>query len=210
MNMERRTILTVLFLTALVGCSTSTKPDGSIPAQEEPFYYSGGRKVYLGLDSSRVTVSTSLPMPDSALSVLGTIGVGVDSVTTLWKADHYVIWFSRGTSWKEASEAALALRLTRGFDFASNAYISPFGGGLFVLVDEFFVRFEEGTEPRKIDKLNQRMGTHVTSRYGPDSLYAILSYPVNSTATPLEVVAYFYRHPIVANARPWLSVETLR
>jgi hypothetical protein len=190
---------------SISSCGNSTRPDQSfsIPEQPRPFYYGDNGPIYLDLDSTRLTMATSLPMPQTALAALQAIGVAVDSVgQTPVTTGHWTIHLHATTPRSAAERAARSLRMTEGVTFASNAYYYPPYGTLMLVINEMIVRFRAETQTTEIDRLNRLCGTRVVTHDPHDPQRYILSYPERSGVTPLAVASFYAEQPAVQYAEP--------
>lgn len=196
----RRALLPLLAIALAAGCSASIGPRTAIEHQTVPFYYYDGRPIYLRVDPARLTVATTLPMPEAAREVLAAGGIAMDSATHLAVPDHWVIWLAQHTTTAQAVKAAELLRQANGFAFASNAYRTVDGDDGMLLVNTLVVDFTERASAEDIARLAAITGTAVKGRTLTGGfLYA---YPPHSEYTPLEIAAYYYRQPVVEWADP--------
>ncbi len=189
-------------LSAALILSACLDPDDSIPTQAEPFYYASGMPVYLQVKPTRLSIETDqAPLP-LVSSGLGPLGVRVDSITRFYvTANHWLVWLHPGLGIRQAEDAAAALRRTTGIAFASSVYQTRGGGCDITLVNRLVVKFRSDASAQAITALNARLGT----RERPEGSIIgdrRLRYPVGSRNTPLEIAAYYDRHPLVEWADP--------
>lgn len=194
----RLSLLTLLVVGA--GCSSPTEPAVRIARQAEPFYYYLGRPIALRVDSTRLTVATTLPMPRAARDMLAPAGVRVDSAGPMGEPEHWVVWLAPRTSPAQAARAAVLLRVAEGVTFASTGYRLAEGGAPLLLVNRLGVQFKAGTTRAERERLNSAVGMS-EDRLALDGVWW-LRYPPHSAYTPLEIAAFYDRHPLVAWADP--------
>ncbi len=181
---------------ALGACGGATGPADAIARQREPFYYYEGTPVPLVVDATRLTLEMDGAPAPAVRAAVAAAGVRPDSVTPMPQAAaHWVAWLDAGTSAAAAERAAAALRHAPGVAFASAAYRTRGGTCTMLLVNTLAVLFRPDATREQVAALNARVGTTPAPREYLG--FTALRYPAGSDYTPLEVAAFYDRHPLV-------------
>ncbi len=197
----RRPGLVLVTALLLAGCERYS-PSLWIDQQAAPFFWSGGQRVFLTVDSTFLAVDADSASLVRILRAWPGIGVAVDSVS-YQRLSLRLVFLRRGTTAQGATAAAHVLRLEPGVRFASVGYRLRTGSSCgLAMLNRVMVAYLPSTPPDRIAALHARAGFTVTATPGVLRPYWTLRYPAGSEYTPLEVAAALTRHPYAQWALP--------
>lgn len=181
---------------AAASCADLAGPD--VDRQSSPFYYYEGEKIYLQVIPTVLTAVPEVAGDTARLrGVLADRGIAPDSMRPLQIGvpGHWLLHLPRETSARTAENAARALRLAQGVGFASAAYTPREAYCPLYLIDRLAVQFRAAADSGAIARLNAATGVRGETR----EVWGARTYqfPADLAATPLELAAHYYRHPLV-------------
>ncbi|MGD9403248.1 MAG: S8 family serine peptidase, partial [bacterium] len=194
------TIVLAALLAALLSVTAATaSPPAYDAMQAEHFYYSGGTRQPLVLDTGRIAVRfaagagpEAVLMSDPDLALVEESGVG----------DKFRLEvFEISTPGDEAVSARIAgINSRPDVEFASPVFYS--GGMEVILTDEVWVRFADDLPDARVAELAAAYGTEIVNRTGSRPNSYVLRVTSASPGDALTVSHAYYEHEDVISAHP--------